>query len=64
MIRRASPELIEDICGACQGSGEGYCDNSICWACKGSGVVYRTPDGELADPDTNDEDPPTKDRDD
>lgn len=64
MIRRASPELIEDICPACGGSGEGYCDNSICWACKGSGVVYRTPDGKVTDPYTNDEDPPTKDRDD
>ena len=29
---------IEDICGYCNGSGEGMYDGSTCYQCKGSGV--------------------------
>jgi len=29
--------LIHDICGICNGSGEGYWDGSTCSSCKGSG---------------------------
>lgn len=32
-----STGLVEVICYACKGSGEGNYDGSTCWSCKGSG---------------------------
>lgn len=31
-------EIMDDYCGACDGSGEGSYDGSICHVCGGSGV--------------------------
>ena len=30
--------VVEETCGACNGSGEGMYDGSICWVCHGTGV--------------------------
>jgi hypothetical protein len=44
---------MNDICGSCNGSGEGMFDGSICTTCHGSGCdsgpVERDYDGEAMD---------------
>ena len=38
-IAKREREDCEDICGNCNGSGEGRYDGTTCWHCKGKGVV-------------------------
>lgn len=42
-------ELVEDICDACNGSGEGMCSEAQCLWCKGWGVQYRFEEVKSAD---------------
>lgn len=30
--------IVQEICGTCNGSGEGFFDGSTCSSCKGSGI--------------------------
>lgn len=39
--------IIDDLCGACNGSGEGMYDGSTCPVCKGSGSGFSYCDCEL-----------------
>lgn len=41
----------EEICGNCNGSGEGMYDGSTCWSCKGSGVVMNLDTSDEAEAD-------------
>lgn len=47
MTRIPFSDDLEGICPTCNGSGEGYCDNSICYACGGTGVQHYSPDNGL-----------------
>jgi hypothetical protein len=44
----------DDICGSCNGSGEGSYDGSVCGVCGGSGVIERDYEPDF-DPDDYDD---------
>ncbi|MHA1951817.1 MAG: hypothetical protein ACW987_18380 [Candidatus Thorarchaeota archaeon] len=46
----SKPETHEEICGRCNGSGEGRYINSVCSDCNGSGVRIFNDEGELFEP--------------
>ena len=45
-------ELHEELCGACNGSGEGRASETTCPYCRGSGVLLFSEEGELFEKET------------
>ena len=48
----SKPELHEELCGCCNGSGEGRASETRCAYCRGSGILTFDEEGELFEKET------------